>query len=77
MVRLFWEMIDADTYRAKVPGGWLVRYNDLVTTTFMDTSYQIAIKGTDHNYHSTITFIADPDHGWDLEQLLGIQKNAP
>ena len=60
MAKLVWEWIDDDwthggkpdgfTYRAKVPGGWLIS----------------AWAGTPekHGLGGGLTFLADPDHSW-------------
>ena len=50
-----------DVYRAKVPGGWLVATsNDAVVTI-----HDIVQEG--YQWRTSITFMPDPKHEWEVE----------
>ena len=61
-----WHIIDknktATTYRAQVPGGWLIRVRELqrynIYTPGEGTSQESRLKS------NSITFLADPNHTW-------------
>jgi hypothetical protein len=44
-------------YRYKVPGGWII-YRDLLVTDESEEFKQL---------HSTATFVADPNHEWNVD----------
>lgn len=50
-MKIYWEEIDSDTNRLKVPGGWIVR------------SYMHSVSG--HTVHQI--FIEDPEHLWIIQ----------
>lgn len=58
-----WERIDEPeqdtegtlTYRAKVPGGWLVK-----TVEYGPTD----MRQFHHRHSAALTFLPDPEHGW-------------
>lgn len=49
-----WQVIDNNTDRLQVPGGWVVR------TTF--TKYY----GTTVSCHVSMIFVTDPAHEWEI-----------
>lgn len=54
-----WERIDINMYRARIPGGWLVKHEAPV---IHDTSHLGMIDGWDERI--SICFVPDPDHTW-------------
>ena len=62
-----WEIIDKDqnTSRLRVFGGWLVRYDNPVVHNLINSGHGMA-EGWD--WRSTMVFVPDPKHLWDLEQ---------
>jgi len=73
--KIIWEKLDSEVggkqtnskvWRAKVPGGWLVRMHSIKEEA--DSSH-----GTPLVYswgYGGLTFIPDPDHTWDGNSLL-------
>ena len=51
---LSWQRISDDTFRSKIPGGWLVRID-----------YDLADFGAHGGTGTSITFVPDPEHKWD------------
>jgi len=67
-----WKRIDNSsgqlgTFRAKVFGGWMLRYTEEFYTNDAGNAYQCT---------QNMEFIPDPDHIWEIEELLtkGIQS---
>jgi len=62
-----WEAIDKEnfTFRLKVFGGWLVRYNSSVVHNLIDSGQGMA-EGWD--WRSTMVFVPDPKHNWVIRQ---------
>ena len=56
-----WETIDGYHFRAKVPGGWLVK---VLEDVVQDTEFQGRIPGWD--YRIALAFVPDPEHEWSL-----------
>lgn len=53
-----WEQVDSTSWRAEVPGGWVLKvYGDF------DPWDDHAVE----NPHFAICFIPDPAHRWELE----------
>ena len=56
-LRFKYEQIDSVTYRAKVPGGWLIKSED--PTWKPDQSVQV-----------NLIFISDPNHEWEIIETM-------
>ena len=59
---------DSQSFRAKVPGGWLYKRIWHITDAVWDVGQNnMMYQG---NTHERITFISDPDYTWDMINLL-------
>jgi hypothetical protein len=74
-----WESIDQKysgyLYRAPIFGGWLVKEVHDVSTILPDWSANIPGIRNEQGYEfrSSITFVPDPNHEWDLNKEYGIK----
>ncbi|HEX8851260.1 MAG TPA: hypothetical protein VF761_17170 [Gemmatimonadaceae bacterium] len=62
-----WEKIannHGSMYRAEVPGGWLVRYDNDVTAPWFDGQ-----RNASYDTVSTMTFLPDANHQWNAEVI--------
>jgi hypothetical protein len=68
MAEIKWEQIQQDhgdyLYRAKVPGGWLVKNTNDVLTTRSDPNDHRYPYEENLEYRSSICFIPDPNNEW-------------
>ena len=51
------------TYRAKVPGGWLV-----AIWAAPDAAPRSSADTNKHTFGGGVAFVPDPTHGWQLEE---------
>ena len=58
-MKSLWENIDSDTARLKVPGGWLVRYDNEVVEIVHGEELQ-----SGYQWRSSMNFVPDPNHDW-------------
>lgn len=62
---LKWES-NSEYSRAKVFGGWLVKFAEDVFTNLYSDSTPI----TGYEWRSAVTFIPDPNHDWGKEKAI-------
>jgi hypothetical protein len=55
-----WEEIDLYTDRAKILGGWIVRY--IITSNFWNSGGENCVQAP------SITFVPDPEHKWEIKK---------
>lgn len=56
------------TYRAKVPGGWLIRHETMCNYQYVSEENQIDEEGYQETAN-TITFMPfDANHSWDISE---------
>lgn len=56
-----WEYIVNNTYRLRVPGGWVIKILSSGTNWVKDSG--------NHSYSSSsCTFVPDPQHNWKIER---------
>ncbi len=75
MTEFKWEKVEHNhgnaLHRAPVFGGWLVMSTDSVLTV-LPTEYSGRIRNDDgHEWRTSICFIPDPNHEWDLTKDYG------
>jgi len=70
MDELVWEFIvdnhQSNMWRAKVFGGWLVRYTENVMTR-MNTGYSQPESIQGYEWRTAITFLPDINHEWQVK----------
>ena len=71
MPNLKWELITNlhMEYLAKVPGGWLHKKEYWINVPVWNMSMHAIDTSVGHNEY-VITFIPDPDHTWEMLDLL-------
>lgn len=57
-----WQMINTDTYRLKVIGGWIVRVTHNHTNWIQHSGDQLQST-------VSVTFVPDPDHRWSVKNV--------
>ncbi len=73
-----WELIDGSfTSRAKVIGGWLIKYEASNPRTVIGDRGQVF--NTEYDVIANLLFLPDPLHQWDAENTLLklIENNDP
>jgi hypothetical protein len=63
---LQWESIDDEVWRAKIFGGWLVKYIEPVITQQPEVWGNISSFRNEmhHEFRTSICFVPDPKHEW-------------
>jgi len=59
---LLWENIGTGEWRAKVPGGWLVKITEEVIDNLTSS---IGSRQTGFEWRPALAFIPDPSHEWE------------
>lgn len=90
-MELKWTIIDSSerhkVMRAKVIGGWLVRFMGnvahvrphMIGKTFATEANIYSNIDYHHDYRNSITFLPDPNHEWDnwvmQQKILGVDND--
>jgi hypothetical protein len=64
-VKIEWMFTNDLTEVARVHGGWLVKVLEPISPSD-------ANRNTD--YHIAMVFVPDPNHEWEMEELIGIHE---
>lgn len=59
-IKLYWQQLDYNHFRLKVPGGWLVKTFEDVTHYRQDT----CTFDQGHDFRCAMCFIPDPEYKW-------------